>query len=67
MKNSYKTMTKSVTKNIYLKLMLSIPRSYQNYAVIGKFTFDEDFMQDYSKVSDKGYILEVDFKNPKEL
>ena len=26
----------------------------------GKFTFDEDFMQDYDANSDKGYIPEVD-------
>ena len=33
-KNSYRTVMKTVTKDIYSKTMLSIPKSYTNYAVI---------------------------------
>ena len=32
-----------------------------------KFMFDEEFIQDYDKDSDKWYILEVDAKYPKKL
>ena len=31
------------------------------------FKIDQDFMKNYDKDSDKGYILEVDVKYPKNL
>ena len=32
-----------------------------------KFAFDERLIEDYGEDSDKGYILEIDVKYPKEL